>query len=674
MKNTFTKILVTAILLIIALPVHGEPMMEKDTKSIINQMVEHFGNQYKKQITTGVNQVAKLWREKDGSTEDLAKFCLNNFVSDKEEKALCFKKVSANFEQLSGLIVEMDRTMTWGMQIDDGPITSVDPLFSQFSLSPYVGSSLFDTKIAFWVLLNYPVYSTDQCATEGKNWDAKKWSEVRLAQDFQSRIPAKVAEGNHASRVDADNYISNYNIYMHNIIDEKGNRNFPKDLKLITHWGLRDELKAQYQEKGGIKRQEIIYDVMKNIITQEIPQSVINNPNVDWHIAKNQVFGETKDNSPEPNTRYQKLRNIFLAERQADPYNVMNNTFIARKFNSQRRMTEERVKNLFEELLSSNEFKETAKLVKNRLGRDLRPFDIWYNGFKTSEGMTTEKLSAITKKKYPTAEAFWEQMPDMLMELGFSKDKAKFLKANIAVDPSRGAGHAMGAGRKEDKAHLRTRVGKDGMDYKGYNIAVHEFGHNVEQTYSLHRVENPLIEGVPNTAFTEAFAFYFQERDLELLGLGKRDEKTEHLLALQRMWGTCEIAAVSLVEMRLWHWMYDHENFTPEELKQATIKISKAVWNEFFAKSFGTKDEIILGIYSHMVEIGLYLPDYPLGHIIQAQYEEFGKGKNFANEMERMCSAGSIDPDIWMTKAVGTPVSSEPLRKGAKEAIKYFNN
>ena len=43
----------------------------------------------------------------------------------------------------------------------------------------------------------------------------------------------------------------------------------------------------------------------------------------------------------------------------------------------------------------------------------------------------------------------------------------------------------MGAGARGDKPHLRTRVEKDGMDYKGYNIAVHEMGHNVEQMFSL---------------------------------------------------------------------------------------------------------------------------------------------------------------------------------------------
>ena len=69
------------------------------------------------------------------------------------------------------------------------------------------------------------------------------------------------------------------------------------------------------------------------------------------------------------------------------------------------------------------------------------------------------------------------------------------------------------------KTHLRTRVGANGMDYKGYNIAVHEMGHNVEQTFSLNNIDYYTLHGVPNTAFTEALAFVFQGHDLELLGL-----------------------------------------------------------------------------------------------------------------------------------------------------------
>ena len=63
------------------------------------------------------------------------------------------------------------------------------------------------------------------------------------------------------------------------------------------------------------------------------------------------------------------------------------------------------------------------------------------------------------------------------------------------------------------------------MNYKGFNIAVHEMGHNVEQTFSLNDIDHILLQGVPNTAFTEALAFVFQNHDLELLGLAKPDAR-----------------------------------------------------------------------------------------------------------------------------------------------------
>ena len=52
----------------------------------------------------------------------------------------------------------------------------------------------------------------------------------------------------------------------------------------------------------------------------------------------------------------------------------------------------------------------------------------------------------------------------------------------------------MGAEMRGEKAHLRTRVEKSGMNYKGFNIAAHEMGHNVEQTFSLNDVDHIFAE------------------------------------------------------------------------------------------------------------------------------------------------------------------------------------
>ena len=88
------------------------------------------------------------------------------------------------------------------------------------------------------------------------------------------------------------------------------------------------------------------------------------------------------------------------------------------------------------------------------------------------------------------------------------------------------------------------------MDYKGYNIAVHEFGHNVEQTISLYDVDYYMMAGVPNTGFTEATAFLFQDRDLMLLGMQQDNPEKEKLQTLDAAWSLMEIMGVGMVEMK----------------------------------------------------------------------------------------------------------------------------
>ena len=133
-----------------------------------------------------------------------------------------------------------------------------------------------------------------------------------------------------------------------------------------------------------------------------------------------------------------------------------------------------------------------------------------------------------------------KKLPEILQKLGFSPDRAQYLADKIAVDPARGSGHAWGASMKGQRSRLRTRIPSQGMDYKGYNIAIHEFGHNVEQTISLYDVDYYMLNGVPNTAFTEALAFVFQKRDLELLGIKDENPEKEKMDILDKIWSMYE--------------------------------------------------------------------------------------------------------------------------------------
>jgi hypothetical protein len=208
------------------------------------------------------------------------------------------------------------------------------------------------------------------------------------------------------------------------------------------------------------------------------------------------------------------------------------------------------------------------------------------------------------------------------------------------------------------------------MDYKGYNIAMHEMGHNVEQVISLENIDFYSLEGVPNNAFTEALAFLFQARDMELLGLATPDADSVALQVLDDFWSGAEIAAVALVDMGVWRWMYDHPRATPAELKQATLTIARDVWNRFYAPVIGERDVFILAIYSHMISNLLYLPNYPIGAMIQRQIEEqIEKAGDLGGEFERMCRLGDLTPDLWMVEATGKPVGPEALLSSAQRAL-----
>ena len=72
-----------------------------------------------------------------------------------------------------------------------------------------------------------------------------------------------------------------------------------------------------------------------------------------------------------------------------------------------------------------------------------------------------------------------------------------------------------------------------------------------------------------------------------------------------------------------------------------------------------------------MVNNGLYLPDYTLGHLISFQIEEHFRSLKgpMGPEIERLCQLGSITPDAWMRQGVGAPLSAEPLLAATERAL-----
>jgi hypothetical protein len=660
------------------------PPLEEAAAQARGALKEKHGSGEAARIDRGVAQVLRYWRTEDGDAAAFRAFAEAEFVPQGQPLDAVFTRFEFALERMDGYFLSLSRDLRRGLDLEVGPLLPLDERLGAFEPAAHLSDDLFKSRLAFVALLNFPLTTLEDRLAQGGSWSRREWAEARLASRFSTRVPADVNAGLTQAYAEAGRYIADYNVFMHHVLTPDGRRLFPAGLRLLSHWNLRDEIKARYADPEGLPRQRLTAAVMDRIVRQEIPVVAVNNPLVDWTPATGAVALSSVKDAPappgaraeakpdrEPDERYARWLRVFQAERATIPYYADEPSLVDRRFNRGREIPVAQFTALLESVLASPLGESVGRLVAQRLGRPLEPFDIWYGGFKPRGKFSEAELDALTRKRYPTAEAYAADMPRLLRDLGFSPERARFLAERIEVEPARGSGHALGPLRRDDKAHLRTRVGPEGMDYKGYNIAVHEMGHNVEQVFSMTTIDHTLLQGVPNTAFTEALAFVFQARDLELLGLGAPDPSAEHLRALDTFWGTREIAGVAMVDIAAWRWLEAHPEASPAQFREAVVGISRDVWNRHFAPLFGVKDVALLGIYSHLVDSGLYSPDYPLGHLIAFQIEaHFRTLKGpIGPEFERICQLGNLTPDAWMRQAVGAPVSSEPLLQATAKAL-----
>ena len=660
------------------------PWLKETSTSLVKELTAKYGPETKGPLVRGLAQAGALWRTSDGDAAAFSAFARKSFAGDQKSRDALFARMEFAVESLEGHMLEISRDFKRQSELDLGEVYPFDGVMGGWDPSAHVRDDWFRNKLAFTVLLNFPLTTLAERLEKGDGWSRREWAEARLAERFGKRIPADVSLAMANAQADAEAYIADYNIWMHHLVDAKGERLFPAKMRLLSHWNLRDELKADYQDpKTALAKQRTIQKVMERIVDQTIPAQVINNPHLDWNPFTNEVTlspvndsgnpapaGLVPSNAPEPDTRYAMWLKDYQAFRKADPYSPAAPTHIARKFDEDRQIPEARLNAMLETVLTSPLLPRVAKVIEQRLGRPLEPFDIWYAGFRAQGPLSGAQLDEVVRKKYPTAAAYEKDIPNLLRKLGFPKDMADAIAKKIVVDPARGSGHAMGALRRGDSAHLRTRVGQDGMDYKGFNIAVHEMGHNVEQVLSLNFIDHPLLAGVPNTAFTEALAFVFQNQDLELLGLGKPDENARTMEALNAFWMTYEIAGVGLIDNAVWHYMYDHPEAMPAEVKRAALEAAKGVWNKYYAPVLGQRDVTFLGVYSHMINSFLYLSDYAIGHLIAFQVEgQMEKAGSIGPEFVRIAVQGRVTPDLWMRTATGKPVGPKALLAATAEAL-----
>ena len=257
--------------------------LHASAKRLQAELTSKYGDAAEPRISKGIQQVASYWREEDGTEAAFEEFIRNNFIAEPKTLEDTFQRIQWALEQLDGHMLEIGREFRRQSDLDLGAILPVDQLFAEYDPSAHLNDDFFQNKLAFIVLLNFPLTTLEERLTSGDKWSRRQWAEARLAQRFSRRIPASVNQ--ELSKAWRKPINTSPNTTSGCIIcwTKMASGCFLPKLRLITHWNLRDELKADYSDPNGLAKQRMIQQVMERIVTQTIPPAVIDNPAVDWN-------------------------------------------------------------------------------------------------------------------------------------------------------------------------------------------------------------------------------------------------------------------------------------------------------------------------------------------------------------------------------------------------------
>ena len=640
-------------------------------RTIVAEILSVHGDAERARAVAGVRRVAERWLAADGDTDELKRFCVEHYVPASGQVALVDRLESA-VTWIGGHLYELRRHLRRFTDLRVNRVGAIDDVLATFDPAPDLPDQWYRQKIAFVALLNCDRPTLDSMLADGENWSVDRWVESRVAQSFPPRVPKELNDRVRDVAHRANRFVSEFHVPVGTLIDANNKRRFEPDRKLVAHWLIREAMKAGYADADGLPMQRALAWTMARHIDGTIPRSVMEGKgDEDWNPERNTIAGKPKGDTVGL-VRYEHLlawRDVNFA---LDPYFPEHGTAIRRKCELEREIPEDDVERILVDLLSSDARRPLAAFLRKRVGRALEPFDIYCDEFV--QPLPIDDLNRRVRERFGDTKGMERNLPQLLEELGFAHDDATFYGQRIKVEIARGAGHAVRPGVPELNAWLRTSSLDNELGWDGFDTAMHELGHTIEQTISTHFVPRTALRGVPNTACTEAFAFLFQSLGRKALGLLTSDEEHRafELDAVQTFAAACQIAGPALLELRVWNWIYQHPNANAASLCAEVLRVADELWRDYYEIDFGPDPYHLLAAYQHMIAHPLYLPDYPIGHVISHQIRSHMRGKDLASETKRICSIGRVTPQLWMQRAVGGGIDVAPLARDAEAALRQM--
>jgi len=641
----------------------------KEHQSIIKGLVKRHGAKRRADIQRGVSACAEVWSGQNGAQDAFHDFCLEQYVPPGRGRNALLERLDGFHQAIGGAAAAGYKVARAGQDIADFPVTPAEQILAAYAPDSHLYEDYRRFRVTALIQLNFGTDERTPPRTRAG------WAARRLGDVGREVVPAELLAKFSEAQAATDRFVSSYNLHLDRFDFGDARVKFPKGTRLISHWGLRDTMTSLHGSPHALLKQKAILGLMRRVVDGEIPSEVVDDPNVRWNIPAGRVTvgGKTRVAKGQGARRWEGFRRVWQIQRKIDRHRRFGN-LIDNKFLLEREIPEDKVVRLLTDIVSSPLAERVAQLLERKLRRPMEPFDIYYRDF-SPQPVGKAAPGVDVRKRYPSSQALGDAIADILVRLGWKRDRARWIQSKIRVDNGRSAGHAWPPCHDDDLQLLRVRVGKGGCDEINFETFMHELGHCVEGVLTSFEVDHKALWGVPNTAVTEGFAFTFQDRTQEILGRrrprrGSGDKTLQDTVTLQRFWEPFEIAGSALTEIRFYHWLYEHPNATAKQMMEAVRRIGDTLWKQYYARIFGAESHGLLSVYSHMLWGDFYLAEYPLGYVMAYQIRKHLVGKPLAAEMERMCGVGRIYPEQWMQAAVGQGISVEPLLVDTEKALR----
>ena len=563
----------------------------------------------------------------------------------------------------------------WPGMMQTGPIEPIDEIFASIDPNDRIEEDFYQSKLAHVILLNFPILTlAEKTELSHSPADRQLLAQSRLAELCQNLTPSQIRVKESSAISQSYQYINHLLFELNRIIFVDNTVLIDKPTIVDCHWGLRDQIVLLYQTEHGFRKQCLLAKIWERVTLEEVPAEYFINKDVHWEPFANTLHHIGSNNPLRVTSfftgRYAKLRDLFEAKKAQDDYSPEMPNYINRSFELEREMSEKQVRQLFTNFLTNPLLPQVAKHLKELLNRELVAFDIVFNQFGlNTHAASASHYDAVVAQKFPTLSHFNNAIPEILIQLGFSPQLASKIAKQINVVACRTGGFSSFPKMRGGDYILATPSDNEKMNYTTFVTAMHELGHCTEGFLSAESTDYYTLGEVPCAAFSEAFAYLFETKSLQILGIEEDNTTVQQNKSLNLFWSAFLNCGIALVDMDCWHWMYKHPGFTEASLKSAVIEISRNIWNCYYKPILGEKDSVILAGYSVMLTNPLYLPEYAMAIFIQAQIEHHLKDKILGKEMPRMCQIGRITPDEWMICAMGEPISTTKMLKLTEATI-----